>query len=271
MFLKIAQRVFNFFILSSFNVVLATGVCFVAFSKLPNNQRFSDYVSLVQLCLVCWVVYILDRLQDNILTDNISTPRHRFHFDNQFMLQILMIAAVVISVVLTFFQSKEIIIYGGLMSLLVLGYLFFVIKKWPFLKEFLMPAIYTAAVVGIPFVSTSSIGLSSWILGFMFLLLTLQNAFAFSYFEALEGNNSPNISNKMGEQKTRKVVNWLTSVQILIVVVFFSSQTNYPNLLSFVLLAISVSTSLIMANAPKFTKSYRWIVDGLLFLPLVVF
>jgi hypothetical protein len=182
-----------------------------------------------------------------------------------------MIAAVSISIAIAFFQPIQLTIYGFLIILLTCFYLYFVSPKFPFLKEFFMPIIYSLAVVGVPFVLNSSISLSSWILGIMFFGITIQNTFSFSFFENLKKESLDNICKKIGTTNTRKVINYITAFNIFVVIFFFSNQTNYPNLLGFVLVFISLATSLVVAAAPKFRNNYRWIIDGLLFLPLIIF
>ncbi|MCP9765229.1 hypothetical protein [Lacihabitans soyangensis] len=270
MILKVLKKILGVIVLSNLNVVAATMVCFVAFYKLPNNQPFHDFLSLAQLGLTCWAIYVLDRLKDNISKPEISTDRHKFHYDNQFILQILMIAAVSISVVIIFFQPLNLIIYGFFIIILAGFYLYFISPKFPYLKEIFMPFIYTLAVVGVPFVLDSSISLSSWILGLMFFGITIQNTFSFSFFEFLENESEENICKKIGIRNTRKVINYITALNIFVVIFFFSNQINYPNLLGFVLVTISLVTSLIVAAAPKFKNNYRWLIDSLLFLPLII-
>jgi hypothetical protein len=270
MILKFAQKVFNFLVLSNLSVVVATAVCFVSFAKLPNGQAFNDYLSLAQLCLTCWAIYIFDRLKDNVSSEEITTERHQFHFKYQFILQILMISAVTISVVMAFFQPTKLIVYGLILGIFVLIYLYYITQRWPFLKEIFMPLIYTLAVVGVPFTLNSSISFSSWLLGFMFFGAILQNSLSFSYFETIVDKNIQNLTTKMGEKASRRVINLIAAFQIFVVIIFFSSQAYYPNLLSFVLVFISITTSLVVANSALFQKNYRWVIDALLFLPLVI-
>lgn len=270
MILRIAQKVLNFLVLSNLNVVAATAVCYISFVKLPNGQAFNDFLTLTQLSLTCWVIYTFDRLKDNITSQEITTLRHKFHFKYQFILQILMISSVVISMVITFYQPLKLIVFGLVLGAFVLIYLYYVTQRWPFLKEIFMPLIYTLAVVGVPFTLNKSISSSSWFLGIMFFGVTFQNALSFSYFETREDKNIQNLTTKLGEKATRKVINIIAAFQIFVVIIFFSSQTYYPNLLSFVLVSISITTSLIVANAALFQKNYRWVIDALLFLPLVI-
>lgn len=262
---------FQYISFSSLNVVAATLVCFIAFYKLPNNRYFNDYLTLAQLGLTCWAIYILDRLRDNISSSEIVTDRHKFHFEHQFMLQILLISSVAITAIIALFQPIILNVYGIILLTVVGFYVYFISPKYPILKELFMPVIYTAAVVGVPFVLNSSISFSSWILALMFLGIVIQNAFSFSYFESVEDQNSENICRKIGQKNTRKVINYTTSLNIFLVILFYGNQFHYPNMLSFVFVAISILTSLIVANSSKFRNNYRWIIDSLLFLPLIVF
>ena len=262
---------FQYISFSSLNVVVATLVCFIAFYKLPNNQPFKDFLSLAQLGLTCWAIYILDRLLDNISSSEIVTDRHRFHFEHQFMLQILLISSVAITAVIALFQPFILNVYGLILLVAVGLYVFFISPKFPILKEFFMPIIYTAAVVGVPFVLNSSISVSSWILALMFFGIVIQNAFSFSYFESVEDQKSENICRKIGQKNTRRVINYVTSLNIFLVIFFFGNQFHYPNLLAFIFTTISIFTSLVVANSSKFRNNYRWVIDSLLFLPLIIF
>lgn len=265
------EKFFQYISFSSLNVVAATLVCFIAFYKLPNNQPFNDFLSIAQLGLTCWAIYILDRLRDNITSSEIITDRHKFHFDHQFILQILLISSVAITAIIALFQPFILNIYGIILLVVVGFYVYYISPKYPFLKELFMPIIYIAAVVGVPFVLNSSISFSSWILAFMFFGVVVQNAFSFSYFESIEDENSENICRKIGQKNTRKVINYLTSLNIFLVIFFFGNQIHYPNLLAFVFAFVSILTSLVVANSSKFRDSYRLIIDSLLFLPLIVF
>jgi hypothetical protein len=265
------RDVLRYFVLSNLNVVAATMICFIAFYKLPNNQPFHDYLSIAQLGLACWAIYVLDRLRDNVSVEEISTERHKFHYEHQFILQILLVASVAISATIAFFQPLLLNIYGVVLVVVVGVYVYFISPKFPFFKEIFMPIIYCSAVVGVPFLLNPSISFSSWILAFMFLGVVLQNAFSFSYFEFLADKHAANICKKIGVKNTRRVINYTTGFNIFVVIFFFANQSHFPNLLSFIILTISILTSLISANYNIFKNNYRWIIDGLLFLPLVVF
>src|SRR5690606_13545469 len=120
----------------------------------------------------------LDRILD-VVRGNTTTERHRFHFENQYNLQILAIALAAVNVFLLFFQSGEVILFGGITGAVVLLYLAWIVPRYPQAKDYIMPLIYVTAVVGVPFVSASSITLSAWLTAFMFALTVFQNLTAF--------------------------------------------------------------------------------------------
>jgi len=257
------MKILRLIYLSSLHVALATGACAAAFFELTGGAKMhgrasipTHWVSLLQIVLVCWLIYILDRILD-VIRGNTSTERHRFHFENQYNLQILAIALAAVNIFLLFFQSREVIIYGLITGTFVLLYLWWIVPRYPKAKDYIMPLIYLAAVVGVPFVSASSINLSAWLIAFMFALLVFQNLTSFAYFE-------------QGKTSKRKTVTWLGALNLFLFIVFFSGNTEYVNRLALVFTGISVFYSFIINNEKRFSARYRWIMDGLLFLPLLI-
>lgn len=240
--------------LSSLHVALATGVCAAAFFKL--NHGVIDPISLLQIMLGCWMVYILDRILD-VKREHPDTDRHQFHQEFQYNLQILAVALAAINGFLLFFQSKEVLILGACLGLTTLFYLFYLVPNFPKLKDYAMPLIYVGAVVGVPFVEAPSIQLSSWVLGFLFFMLVYQNLATFAYFEERSASR-------------RKRVTFLGSVSLFLFIFLFAGGLEYQNKLAFILAIISITNSFVIAKADYFEKSYRWILDGLLFLPLIL-
>lgn len=250
------MKIFRVIYLSSLHVALATGVCAAAFFELTGNALRTQWVSLLQIVLVCWLIYILDRLLD-VIRGNTGTERHQYHFENQYNLQILAIALVVINTFLLFFQSKEIIYFGVATGMGVGIYLMWVVPRYPNAKDYVMPLLYVAAVVGVPFVSASSIGLSAWLTAFIFTLLVFQNLTSFAYFE-------------QGKTIKRRAVTYMGGVNIFLFILFFSGNTAYVNRLALIFTGISVFYAFIINNEKRFSVRYRWIMDTLLFLPLLI-
>ncbi len=250
------MKILRIIYLSSLHVALATGVCAAAFFELTGTTPRMQWVSLTQIVLVCWLIYILDRILD-VVRGNTSTERHRFHFENQYNLQMLAIALAAVSIFLLFFQSKEVILFGIITGAAVLLYLVWVVPRYPKAKDYIMPLIYLAAVVGVPFVSASSVTLSAWLTAFMFSLLVFQNLTSFAYFE-------------QGKDSKRKTVTYMGGLNLFLFILFFSGNMEYVNRLALIFTGISVFYSFIINNKTRFSARYRWIMDTLLFLPLLI-
>lgn len=242
--------------LSSLHVALATGVCAAAFFKLTGNAPHTQWISLLQIVLICWMIYILDRLLD-VIRGNTGTERHRFHLENQYNLQILAIALGAVNIFLLFFQSGEVIRYGVVTGAATLLYLAWLVPRYPRAKDYTMPLIYLAAVVGVPFVSASSVTLSAWLIALLFTLVVFQNLTAFAYFE-------------QGKTIKRKTVTFLGGLNLFLFILFFSGSREYSSRLALVFTLISVFYSFIINNEKRFSARYRWIMDTLLFLPLLI-
>jgi hypothetical protein len=240
--------------LSSLHVALATGVCAAAFFRL--NQGQIDPISLAQIMLGCWMVYILDRILD-VQRDDVDTERHQFHLENQYNLQVLAVALSVINGFLLFFQEKAVLILGAVLGITSVFYLFWLVPRFPKLKDYTMPMIYVGAVVGVPFVLAPSITLSSWAIAIVFLFVVYQNLTTFAYFET----RNP---------VRRRIVTIIGSFSLFIYIFLFSGNTAYPNLLALLFALISIANSFVIANEKRFEKHYRWILDVLLFLPLII-
>lgn len=248
------MKIIKLIYLSSLHVALATGVCAAAFFKL--NQGHLDLISLIQIMLGCWMVYILDRILD-IQRDLPLTERHQFHLDHQYNLQILAVALAVINGFLLFFQEKSVLILGAVLGTTTVFYLFWLVPRFPRLKDYAMPMIYVGAVVGVPFVLAPNIMLSSWALAALFALVVYQNLATFAYFEE-----------KIPAR--RKIVTAIGSVSLFIYLFLFSGNMAYPNKLALIFAVISIANSFIIANEQRFASKYRWLLDLLLFLPLLI-
>lgn len=255
------KKFLAFIDLISLNVVLATGVCAAAFFKLPDGRLVSDWVSLSQIMLSCWLVYILDRILDVLRNPAFpDTARHQFHFKHQYNLQIFAIALALMVFFLLVLQPLQILVYGSVLSAFIVFYLWFIVPKFPKLKSLLMPLIYVAVVVGVPFVLASSINLSSWVVAFVFLIVVYQNLLTFDYFE-----------DKISNAKNRKWVTYLGAFNLFIAISLFVGNSGYTNHLGCIFAAISLAYSFIINNETRFRDNYRWLMDGLLFLPILIF
>lgn len=265
------KQAFKLWHLSSLNVALATAVCAAAFMKLPLGKTTLDWISLLQIFFSCWLVYILDRLLDVIRTDEVpNTPRHQFHFKHQYNLQVVGVALFCIVLFLLFFQKKEVIVYGTFLAAIVVFYLRFVVVKFPKLKNLSIVAVYVAVVVGVPFVSISSVNASSWVVAGMFVVVVLQNLFSIVFYEIRTGEAEPNTLLFTNENKARKTVLLLASINVFVFIILYSSLQTYVDALAGIFAVVSLASSYIVSKEGRFTDSYRVVLDSLLFLPALV-
>ena len=268
-------QILKTFVYSSLNVVLASCICCIAFYKLPFGHSLVNYSAILLLGCVLWSIYILDRILDNQDKNHFKSERHEFHKRNQFILQCIVLGLILISLSLAVFQKMEVLLFGSLISSIVLLYFLLINKttNGKYFKEILMPIIYCLAVVGIPFVEKSSINLSEWILAFIFFNLILQNILFFSFKEYSEKVNLENICSIIKPNKIRKAINYLGALNIFLVIFFFSGQLDYTQKLAWIFLIVSISMSIILSLPSEYLKNekYRWIIDGLLFLPILIF
>ncbi len=268
-------RILKTIVNSSLNVVLASCICCIAFYKLPFGNSIVNYSTILLLGCISWTIYIFDRMIDNQSINHFKSERHEFHKKNQFVLQSIVLGLILVSFSLVIFQKRNVLLLGFFISCLVVLYFLIINKntKGKYFKEILMPIIYCLAIVGIPFVEKSSINISEWILAFIFFNLIFQNILFFSIKEYSEEVNMENICSIIRPVKIRRTINYLGAINIFLVIFFFSGQSDYTQKLAWVFLLVSISISIILSLPSKYFKNenYRWIVDGLLFLPLFIF
>ncbi len=262
----------NFLKYSSLHVAAISVLHMMAFFYLPLGNSKVHWPTVLQLFISTWIIYILDRLLDNLKSPNPSL-RHEYFNRNQYNYSILIVGLLIIDVVLCFFQKTEILIFGLILSFFIGIYLYLLTKKdWfaPY-KEYVMPLFFVSAVAVPPLIIASSINLSAWILLFMYLLIIYQNLFAISYFENLNNEKNTNITKNISLQKLRKWVNYFSSFNIFIFGFFFLNLSTYPDKLAAIIVSISIMYALSLVFEKKIKTIYREILDSLLFLFLIIF
>lgn len=86
----------------SLDVVAGAVLSSIMFWKMPDGNSQPNALVLVVLAICTWIIYILDRLLDNIKSEP-QDARHQFHFDNQYYLQVIIIVLSVLALFLVFF------------------------------------------------------------------------------------------------------------------------------------------------------------------------
>jgi 4-hydroxybenzoate polyprenyltransferase len=269
------KKIIDFLKYANIIVVAVTGIAAVAFYKLPTGNENIDWKVVGLLSIITWAIYVFDRLLDNQKELNLESERHLYHEKYKFNFIFGLIGLLLIIICMLFFQEPEIIRFGIFLGLFLLLYfvLTYYFKKFSFFKEIFMPILYVSAVVGVSFASKSSINLSQWILGFIFLLVCLQNILLISYLEYHKNDQSVNICQKINPLKIRKVIIYAGSINLFLVIFFFSDSFLYTQKLAWTLAFISSMYAITPIFKDKLLKSnnYRIWLDLVLFFLVFVF
>ncbi len=170
----------------------------------------------VALPLAVWAVYTLDHLLDaQRIGDEAQAPRHRFHHRHRVPLALGWLVASALTLILTIaLLPPRALIFGGVMSLLVVGHLLMV--RWigsrtsPLLmKELGVAAIYTLGIWGLPLLRHGPALNAAELLPLaQFFALALMNLLIFSLFErrADARDRQTSLTLALGPRRTGRLI-----------------------------------------------------------------
>jgi hypothetical protein len=274
---KTIKNLLKIFHYLSLDVVFGAVLSSWAFWKLPDGNAVPNLLTLLVLGSTTWILYILDRLLDLRIYPQDHTIRHQFHFTHQYDLQITLLCLVVLNGVLLSFLPETVIWYGVLLAVGV-GFYFWVLNRFfrnnkaQWVKEPTTAICYTLAVVGTALINKSSINLSAWILSGLFFLIALQNLLIFSYFELKQSVDNENLVSIIGENLSKQFIYGITSINVLIIVLFFMNGAEYVHYFAGMMLLMTLSLSFLIAipNWALRNDRYRWLGDGVFLLPALL-
>lgn len=258
----------------SLDVVIGAVLSSLMFWKMPDGNNQPNALVLVVLGICTWVIYIFDRLLDNIKSAP-QDARHQFHFDNQYYLQVIIIVLSILALFLVFFLPKPVIIFGIAFSVFLLLY-FRVLQKrtstsgYHFYKEIATALLYSVPIFGNAFVGKT---LDFWqcLSAFNFILLVHQSILVFSWYETQETPEVKNFAQKMGDKGVRWIV---VSIVILMYITFSASTEGYMQNVFLVEFTMACATLTIFLFSKKLSinQRYRWIGELIFWLPgLLIF
>jgi hypothetical protein len=227
--------------------------------------------TLAVLAITVWIIYTVDHLRDAmIIPKPASTLRHSFHQNNFRMLIVTVLSVLFVdAVIIYFFISLKVIIYGSCLGILVLSYLVFQ-RKCKFLKEFFVACLYTGGIV------LPSVALNGWdfspltfILAAQFCITALVNLLLFSLidFDRDREHAQSSFVTRFGQQPTRVAIWVLTSVNICTSVFVFTSDPTRA--IIFILMNTVLLVILVFEKHVKANTYYRMIGDAIFFIPLL--
>ncbi|GAB3342022.1 hypothetical protein GCM10027299_56500 [Larkinella ripae] len=266
----------------SLDVVIGAVFAHIMVARLPDGHRPVDWATTVLLGICVFVIYAADRLYDarkGLLARTQLTARHRFHAENRLVLLRVLMGLAAICVILLFWLPKSVILFGTGLALIAGAYVWGVSRLpasnrkliW---KEPAVTLVYTVGVWGSSWAQKPTIGWSEIGLGVLFLLIVFQNLLLFSVMEAYEfPDSSFSLATTWGFDRSDVVLRTLTVVvTVLALVLFFLSGERFAQraaviegLMSAVLYAIQRYPTRFLAN-----ERYRWIGDGIFWLPVLI-
>jgi hypothetical protein len=257
----------------SLDVVIGVMASSWMFWRMPNGITKPDVLSLLILGICTWIIYILDRLFDNIKTEP-QDARHQFHFQYQYYLQVTIIILFFVALSLVFFLPQLVIYFGVGLSFFLLIY-YIVLKNssqnanYQYFKEIFTAMIYSLSVVGTAFSSKQNLALADYWIGFNFFLLVHQSIFVFSYYEA---KTQPKVKNLATKLNKKNCIYLIISICVFIALSNFITAAVFAKKVIIIETFMSVCSVLIFVFQDKLAKNekYRWLGEMVFWLPILL-
>ena len=257
----------------SLDVVLGAVASSSMFWKMPDGKGIINIPSLLVLGICTWIIYIFDRLLDNLKSDP-EDARHQFHFQHQYYLQIGIIMLLLMAGILVFFLPKS-VIYFGILLLMLLRVYFYILKKksksadYQHFKEIFTAAIYTLCVAGTALVMKENLDWKVYLSAGIFFLLVLQSLLIFSTFELKSYPETKNLAKKLGKIYCTYLIFGITALTAFC---YFFLANIFLQKVFYIETLMAICSTLIYVFNEKLSKNerYRWLGEMVFWLPFVL-
>ncbi|AFK02330.1 hypothetical protein Emtol_1181 [Emticicia oligotrophica DSM 17448] len=257
----------------SLDVVVGAVVCSWMFWKMPDGKGVVNIPSLVILGICTWIIYILDRLLDNLKSEP-EDARHKFHYEHQYYLQITIIILFLIATLMVFFLPKA-VVYFGVTLVGVLFLYFYILQKnnissdYQYFKEIFTAAIYCVCVSGGALSTKLELEADEFIAAFNFFLLVHQSILVFSFFELNDLPNTKNLAKKLGKKNCTYLI---FGVFVFTMTSLFFAEIGFMEKVFQVEILMAFCTTLIFVfrNKIAVNDNYRWLGEMVFWLPLLL-
>ncbi len=257
----------------SLDVVVGAVASSWMFWKIPDGNGMANLPSMLILGICTWIIYILDRLLDNLKSEP-EDARHQFHFRHQYYLQIGIIILFLIAAILVFFLPRNVIYFGITLSLVLLTYFYILQNKsksanYQYFKEIFTSAIYSLCVVGSAFSTKPTLDWQAYLSGFIFFLLVHQSILIFSFYESQAYPETKNLAKKLGKTNCTYLI---LGVFVLTIIAHFLTSNLFLQKVFLVESLMAFCSVLIYFFEAKLTKNerYRWLGEMVFWLPLLL-
>ncbi len=256
----------------SLDVVAGAVLSSIMFWKMPDGNSQPNALVLIVLGICTWIIYIFDRLLDNIKSEP-QNARHQFHFTHQYYLQVVVIVLSVLALFLVFFLPKPVIIFGIAFSVFLFLYFRVLQKKtsasaYHYFKELATALLYSLPVFGSAFVG-KTVDFWQYLSAFNFILLVHQSILVFSWYEMHETPEVKNFAQKIGDGGVRWIV---VSITVLMLITFSISPEGYMQNVFLIEFAMACATLAIFLFSKQLSinQHYRWVGELVFWLPGVL-
>ena len=257
----------------SLDVVLGAVASSWMFWKMPDGNGVENLPSILILGICTWIIYILDRLLDNLKSEP-EDARHKFHYQHQYYLQVGIIILFFIATILAFFLPRSVIYFGITLSALILIYFYILQKKsksanYQYFKEIFTSAIYSLCVVGSAFSTKSNLDWQAYLAGFFFFLLVHQSILIFSFYESQAYPATKNLAKKLGKINCTYLI---LGVLVLTIISIFLTDNLFLQKVFFIETLMAFCSVLIYFYHARLAKNenYRWLGEMVFWLPLIL-
>ncbi|MRS61731.1 hypothetical protein GJJ30_10575 [Larkinella terrae] len=266
----------------SLDVVVGAVISHIMVARLPDGHRPVGWATTLLLAICVFVIYAVDRLYDvhkSLTTNSEMTIRHRFHAENRLVLRQVLLGLVAVCAILLFWLPKSVILFGTGLALFSGAYVWGVSRlgvsnsklAW---KEPAVTLAYTVGVWGSSWAQKPTIGWSEIGLGVLFLFIVFQNLLLFSVMESYEfPDTAYNLATILGFDRSDVVLRTITVVvTVLALVIFFMADDRFAQRAAVIEGMMSAVLYLIQRYPNRFLtdERYRWIGDGIFWLPVLI-
>lgn len=257
----------------SLDVVLGAVASSWMFWKIPDGNGVVNLPSILILGICTWIIYILDRLLDNLKSEP-EDARHQFHFQHQYYLQVGIIILFFIVAILAFLLPRNVIYFGIVLLVLILIYFYILQKKsklanYQYFKEIFTSAIYSLCVVGSAFSTKINLDWQAYLAAFIFFLLVHQSILIFSFYESQAYPATKNLAKKLGKTNCTYLI---LGVLIISIISIFLTNNLFLKKVFLTESLMAFCSVLIYLFEAKLAKNerYRWLGEMVFWLPLIL-
>lgn len=257
----------------SLDVVVGAVASSWMFWKIPDGNGVANLPSILILGICTWIIYILDRLLDNLKSEP-EDARHQFHFQHQYYLQIGIIILFLIAAIVAFFLPRNVIYFGIALSVVLLIYFYILQKKsksanYQYFKEIFTSAIYSLCVVGSAFSTKTNLDWQAYLAGFIFFLLVHQSILIFSFYELQAYPVTKNLAKKLGKTNCTYLILGVLAFSIISI---FLTNNLFLKKVFLTESLMAFCSVLIYFFGAKLAKNehYRWLGEMVFWLPLTL-